>query len=418
MNYVPLPNLSGTTQNFHFLSSAQTNTTQLGARLIHNFGSGGNTAALGNFVRRAMGQSSSPGLHQSINFNFNYSHSASDNLNLFPDLGGKQQSNQYSVQAGYSVSKGHLSNILNLNWNRTNAQTTNYFTNTTDVASQIGLNGLPSNPQLYGLPNVTLNQFSSLSEQQPSFQTNQTISLSETLSWIHKKHNFRFGGDIRRVHLDLIGETNSTGTYIFTGVYTQAPGTSPSTPNGFATSGSSLADMLLGLPQQTSLQAPYQKSYLRQNVIDAYALDDWRMRSNLTINAGLRYEYFSPYSEKTDRLATLDTGDDFTMAATVLPNTYGPYSGFFPRTLVYPERTNFSPRIALRLASHQGYGRPRRLRHQLRQRPVREIRSGFRLPASVGQRPDQQQSRHRCAHVHARQRLHSDAAARGQLFGQ
>ncbi|MBV8630797.1 MAG: TonB-dependent receptor [Silvibacterium sp.] len=346
LNYVPLPNLPGTRQNFQFLSSAQTNTTALGTRWIHNFGSGGNTAALGNFIRQAMGQAGSQGLHQSISFNFNYSHSASDNLNIFPDFGGKQQSNQYSLQAGYSISKGHLSNILNLNWNRTNSQTTNYFTNTTNVAGQIGLSGLPSDPQLYGLPNVTLNQYTGLNEQQPSFKINQTISLSETLSWIHNKHNIRFGGDIRRVHLDLLGETNSTGTYIFTGIFTQAPGTSPSTPNGFATSGSSLADMLLGLPQQTSLQAPYQKSYLRQNVIDAYALDDWRIRPNFSINAGLRYEYFSPYSEKTDRLATLDTGDNFTKVATVLPNTYGPYSGFFPGTLVYPERTNFSPRIA------------------------------------------------------------------------
>ena len=347
LKYVPEQNLPGTTQNYHLLSSAQTNTTTIGARLIHNFGSGGNNAALGNFIRQRLGQASSPGLHQSINFNFNYSHSALDNLNLFPDLGGKQQSNQYSLQVGYSISKGHLANMLNLNWNRTNAETTNYFTNTTDVASQIGLNGLPSAPQLYGLPDVTLNQFTSLSEQQPSFQINQTISLSESLSWIHKKHNFRFGGDVRRVHLDLIGETNSTGTYIFTGVYTQAPGTSPNTPNGFSTSGSSLADLLLGLPQQTSIQAPYQKSYLRENVIDAYAQDDWRARSNLTILAGLRYEYFSPYSEKNDRLATLDTGNDYTEAATVTPNTYGPYTGFFPHTLVYPEKDNFSPRIGI-----------------------------------------------------------------------
>ena len=347
LKYVPESNLPGTTQNYHLLSSAQTNTTTLGARLIHNFGSGGNTAALGNFIRQRLGQGSSPGLHQNLNFNFNYSHSAADNLNLFPDLGGKHQTNQYSLQAGYSISKGHLANILNLSWNRTNSQTTNYFTNTTDVANQIGLNGLPANPQLYGLPSVTLNQFTSLSEQQPAFQINQTISLTESLSWIHKKSNMRFGGDIRRVHLDLLGLTNSTGTYIFTGLYTQAPGTSASTTNGFATSGSSLADLLLGLPQQTSLQAPEQKSYLRANVIDAFVLDDWRARSNLTINAGLRYEYFSPYSEKYDHLATLDTGNNFTEAATVLPNTNGPYSGFFPRTLVYPEKLDFSPRIAI-----------------------------------------------------------------------
>jgi hypothetical protein len=347
LKYVPEPNLPGTTQNYHLLSSAQTNTTTLGARWIHNFGAGGNTAALGNFIRQRLGQGSSPGLHQNLNFNFNYSHSASDNLNLFPELGGKRQTNQYSLQAGYSISKGHLANTLNLSWNRTNSETTNYFTNTTDVASQIGLNGLPTNPELYGLPSVTLNQFTSLSEQQPTFQINQTISLTESLSWIHKKHNFRFGGDLRRVHLDLLGLTNSTGTYIFTGLYTQAPGTSPSTPNGFSTSGSSLADLLLGFPQQTGLQAPYQKSYLRANVIDAFAQDDWRALPNLTINAGLRYEYFSPYAEKTDRLATLDTGDDFTQVATVLPNTFGPYSGFFPRTLIYPEKLDFSPRIGI-----------------------------------------------------------------------
>ena len=223
----------------------------------------------------------SQGLHQNLNLNFNYSHAASDQLNIFPGLGGKSQSHDYSLQLGYSISKNRLSNNLNLTFNRSNSQTTNYFTNTTDVASQIGLTGLPANPQLYGLPNVTLNQFTSINEQQPNFQINQTIELADTTSWIHKKHNFKFGADLHRVHLDLLGETNSTGTYTFTGLYTEAPGTNPNVPTGEANTGSSLADLLLGLPQQTSLQAPYQKSYLRENIIDAYALDDWRVLPNL-----------------------------------------------------------------------------------------------------------------------------------------
>ena len=257
------------TQNYHLLSSAQTNTTTLGARLIHNFGAGGNNAALGNFIRQRLGQGGSPGLHQNINFNFNYSHSASDNLNLFPDLGGKHQSTQYSLQAGYSISKGHLANILNLNWNRTNSQTSNYFTNTTDVASQIGLNGLPANPHLYGLPNVTLNQFTSLSEQQPAFQINQTISLSESLSWIHKKNNMRFGGDCAASTSTWSASPTPpepTSSPAFT---PRRPEPAPALRMASRTSGSSLADMLLGLPQQTSLQAPYEKAYLRANVIDA-----------------------------------------------------------------------------------------------------------------------------------------------------
>ena len=346
LNYVPQQNLSGQFQNYREITTAETNTTSIGARLIHNFGSGGNNAAFGNFIRRALGQASQ-GLHQNLNANFNYSHSASEGLNIFPGLGGKSQSTSYSLGLGYSISKNHLNNSATLNWNRSDAQTTNYFTNTTNVANEIGLNGLPSDPLLYGLPNVTLNQFTSINEHQPSFDTNQTLALSDNVGWIHKKQNFRFGADIHRVHYDLLGETNSTGNYTFTGVYTEAPGTDPNLPAGEATTGSSLADLLLGFPQQTSIQAPYQKSYLRENIIDAYGMDDWHALSNLTINAGLRYEYFSPYSEKYDRLATLDTGDNYSKVATVTPNTIGPYSGKFPRTLVEPEKLDFSPRIGI-----------------------------------------------------------------------
>jgi hypothetical protein len=346
LGYVPLPNLPGQSQNYRQITTAQTNTTRVGARLIHNFGGGGNSAAFGNFIRQRLGIAN-PGLHQNINLNFNYSHAASDNLNIFPGLGGKSQTHSYSLGIGYSISKGNITNNLNLTVTRNDSQVTNDFTNASDVAAQIGLTGLPADPLLFGLPNVTLNQFTGLSEQQPSFRLNQTIALADTASWLHKKNNFRFGVDIHRVHLDMLGETNSTGTFTFTGLYTQAPGSNPNIPTGEATSGSSLADLLLGLPQQTSLQAPYQKSYLRENIIDGYFLDDWHARFNLTINAGVRYEYFSPYSEKYDHLATLDTGNDFASVATVTPNSIGPFSGKFPRTLVNPEKNDFSPRIGI-----------------------------------------------------------------------
>jgi hypothetical protein len=194
-----------------------------------------------------------------------------------------------------------------------------------------------------------LNQFTSVNEQQPNFQINQTIAASESSSWIHKKHNIRYGGDFRRVHNDLFANTgNVTGTYTFTGLYTEQPGSSSSTgTSGTPTSGSSLADLLLGMPQQSSLQAPYQESYLRQNAWDAFGQDSWRAMANLTLLFGLRYEYYSPYSEKYDRLSTLDTGNDFASVATVLSGGIGRYTGKYPRDLIYPERNNFSPRIGI-----------------------------------------------------------------------
>ena len=368
LNYIPEPTLSGQFQNYQRLASAESNNTRIGVRFIHSFGPSTGGSPIGGLIRQYLGQGGS-GLRQSVNVNFNFNHIATDELDLFPDLGGKLQTHQYSVAAGYSVGKGRLTNNLGLNWNRSDSQTKNNFTGTTDVASQIGLSGLPTNPLFFGLPNLILNQFTSVTEQQPSFQVNQTIAATESTSWIHKKHNVRFGGDFRRVHNDLFGNTgNILGTYTFTGFFTEKPGTSGTT-GGTSSTGSSLADLLLGLPQQTSLQAPDQKSYLRQNAWDAFVQDSWRAKANLTLLFGLRYEYFSPYSEKYDRLSTLDTGNNFTAVAPVVSGGIGPFTGKYPRDLVYPEHNNFSPRIGIAV------------------RPIKDtvVRAGYGINYAVGQ---------------------------------
>jgi trimeric autotransporter adhesin len=345
LGYFPQPTLPGQFQNYQRLTSEEANNTRVGLRWMHSFGNTGGSN-LGRIIRQYMGQNS-PGWRQSMNANFNYNHIANDELDLFPALGGKLQTHQYSLALGYSVGKGKTTDNLGLNWNRSNSQTSNYFTGTQNIAGNLGLNGLPTNPLFYGLPDLTLNQFTSFTEQQPNFQLNQTIAVTNSTSWIHGKHNVRFGEDFRRVHNDLFGSTgNITGTYVFTGVFTEQPGSSGTT-GGTGSTGSSLADLLLGLPQQTSLQAPEQKSYLRQNAWDAYVQDSWRARSNLTFLFGLRYEYFSPYSEKYDRLSTLDTGLNFTAVQTVLSGGIGPYTGKYPRDLVYPEKNNFAPRIGV-----------------------------------------------------------------------
>ncbi|HEX4067837.1 MAG TPA: TonB-dependent receptor [Acidobacteriaceae bacterium] len=351
LSYVPLPNLAASTENYQRLASAGNHTTQLGFRFMHSFGSAASgTNGLMRMARQFLGQGN-PTLTQSMNVNFNYSHSASDNLNLFPELGGKTQTHQYSLQAGYSIGKGRVTNNLAASWNRSNSQATNYFSNVNDIAPQLGLTGLPQSPQLWGLPNITLDQFSGLNEDQPSFVTQETVGLNDTLAWVHGKHNVRFGGDFRRVYYDMIGNTNSTGTFVFTGLFTQQPGSSGTSGtgntgvSGLARSGSSLADLLLGLPQETTLQAAYEESHLRENEIDGYAQDDWRAMKNLTFLFGLRYDYDSPYSEEHDRLATLDVSNDFLSATTVTPNGVGPYTGKYPRDLIYPEKNNFSPRL-------------------------------------------------------------------------
>lgn len=365
LQYVPLPNLTGQSENYQRLTTSGTNTTQVGARFIHNFGSAGRGGPMMGMIRQYLGQGG-PGIRQNLSLNYNYAHTGTDELNLFPALSGRDETHQNSLQLGYTLGRGRLTNIFNLGWNRTNTSVTNEFTNRTDIASQLGLGGLPQDPRLYGLPDVTLNQFSSIEEQQPNQELQETLSLSESSSWNHKKHNLRWGGDFRRVYLDDIGYlggqvSDVTGTYIFSGVFTEQPGATAAnggvgttTASGTPTTGSSLADFLLGMPQQTSLQAPNQETHLRENAWDAFAQDDYRALRNLTLLFGLRYEYYSPYSERNDRLATLDTGNDFASVAPVVANGIGPFTGKYPRGLIYPEHNNFSPRLGFAWSAHRG----------------------------------------------------------------
>jgi hypothetical protein len=354
LQFFPTPNLPGYAQNYHLLTTAQSNTTQAGARYMRSLGANATQpGGRGGLGRGGGRRSQNQGLRQSINFNYNWIGTAADNVNVFPQLGGKGSTNSNSVQAGYTVGYHKLTNIFNANWNRATSQATNYFTNKTDIASQVGILGPPggstpapplnASPLNYGLPNVTLSSFTGMSEQQPSFSLTQTISLSETLSWIHGKHNLRFGGDYRRVHRDFLGGFNGatsslyngTGTFYFTGFYT----------------GSSLADFLLGEPQETTIDSAASKSYLRQNVWDAYATDDWRARTNLTLDYGLRYEFFAPYTEKYGHLAFVDTNaaGGFTSIAEVQPGSPPSFSGPLPASLVFPFRTAIAPRVGLAL---------------------------------------------------------------------
>jgi len=355
--YFPYPNLPGNTQNYHLLTTAQSNTTQAGARYLRGLGK---NATLPSGGGRGSGRrNQNQGLRQTININYNWIGTAADNINIFPQLGGKSATNANSVQAGYTVGYHKITNIFNANWNRSTSRVINFFTNINNIANTIGIQGpggvpLNSSPLNYGLPNVVISNLTGLSEQQPNTSIAQTISLSETLSWIHGKHNMRYGGDYRRVHRDFLGGSNATGTFYFTGAF----------------SGSALGDFLLGEPEETSIDSSISKTYLRDNVMDVFALDDWRARNNLTLNYGVRYEFYAPYTEKFGHLADVDTNPitnstnaaQFDEVDEVQAGGTGIYNGKLPNALVYPYRTAAAPRagLALRLPKQfvlrAGYG--------------------------------------------------------------
>ena len=365
LNFYPAPNVpnAGLLNNYQTVTNGGQNSTLAALRFVRNFGQNTDFGRLGG--RR---QSSGPKvLTQNINFNGSYSHSASDVRNIFLPLGGTTQSNGYGVTAGYTVGYGRLRNNASVNWNRSHAMQQNYFTDgRANPAAQAGVlvgnAAIQNNPFYYGLPSLSfggLTAFTSLNNTTPSDTLNQTISFSDFVSWSHKKHNMRYGVDIRRAHADTTGVTSSLlsasvsplGAFSFTGYATENPaarGCVASPTNNcpaLPASGSGFADFLLGLPQQAQVQAGLNKTYLRANIFDWFAQDDWRALSNLTLNYGIRYEYFSPYVEKYNRLVNLDHNANFTAVQAVAPGQQGQFTGGFPRSLVNPDKAMYAPRL-------------------------------------------------------------------------
>ncbi|MGA2207732.1 MAG: carboxypeptidase regulatory-like domain-containing protein, partial [Terracidiphilus sp.] len=97
-------------------------------------------------------------------------------------------------------------------------------------------------------------------------------------------------------------------------------------------------------PQSTTLNSSVAKSYLRDNVVDAYAMDDWRMLPSFTLNYGARWEFFAPYTEKYGRLADVATNPEagFTSETEQAAGVNG-----LPGSLVFPWHKAFRPSAGL-----------------------------------------------------------------------
>jgi hypothetical protein len=337
LKFIPEPNLPGTVQNFHFVTSDTNNSDDVNIRLMHSFGGAVPFGGGGGGGRGRRGP------QNNLNFGFHYRGTETELTNPFPGIGGNTSARSFDVPVGYVRSFGKLTNIARFDFNRSRLATQNLFAFLTDIAGSAGIGGVSVNPFDWGGPNVTFTNFSGLSDTNPLLRRNQTFTWSDFMILTHGKHTLRWGGDFRRIELNTMTDSNSRGTFVFTGFNTAE------VVNGMATPGTGydFADFLLGLPQQTSVQYGDNNYHFRGNSWDLFAQDEWRLRGNLTLNIGVRYEYVSPFTETNNRIVNLDVAPTFTAAVPVLPGQVGPFSGAFPASLVRPDRNNFAPRLGI-----------------------------------------------------------------------
>jgi trimeric autotransporter adhesin len=339
--YIPLPNLTpspGNYQNFQYVTSANSNTDNLNVRINHTLGA----APAGPRRRRGAPRNN-------LTFGFHYHGAGSTITNPFPSVGGNTSVRSFDVPIGYVRSLGKLTNNLRFDFNRTRTSTLNLYAYNNDITGGLGIAGVSTNPFDWGLPNLSFTNFASLQDTAPQLLRNQTYTISDYDVWNHGKHTWRWGGDFRRVEPNTETVSNGRGTFLFSGINTSVIGANG---NPVAGTGYDFADFLLGLPQQTSVQYGYDSYHFHGNYWDLYAQDEWKMRSNLTLNLGLRYEYVSPLAEENNLIANLDVSPGVLnpalgtpSVAVVLPGQVGPFSGKLPESLIRPDRKGFAPRL-------------------------------------------------------------------------
>jgi trimeric autotransporter adhesin len=352
LQYVPVPNQPGETQNFYYSTTSATSADDVNFRLIRSFGETNQRRP-----QRAAGGGGRGGFGgrggTSLNVGIHYRRSTSDQLTPFPSLSGKNSQTGWDIPVGISFPLLGGNNSLNVSFNRNQSRSSNAFAYLQDVAGAAGISGASADPFDWGVPNLSFSSISGLTDASPSNRTDRTITVSDSLMKMWGRHAVRFGGDFRDQRLDSRTDATARGAYVFTGLYTGG---------GTRTGGYDVADFLLGLAQQASVQYGPGTERFRTRSWALFAQDDWRVASRLTVNAGVRYEYQAPYWEADNRLVNLDANAGFTAVSAVEAGAAGPYTGAFPTTLVTPDRNNVSPRLgvawrpAQKLVVRGGYG--------------------------------------------------------------
>lgn len=241
-----------------------------------------------------------------------------------------------------------------------------------NIPSQFGIQGVPQVPSNGGLGSIFITGLNTLGSNQflPSIENSQTSQYMDNLTKVWGNQTMKFGFEHQHLRFTILQPPSGRGAWSFSGVYTEVPS------QGGGNTG--LAQMLLIPIRGTvpgasdfvggadNVQASnYANTDMGRDYNAAYVQDDWKVTPKLTVNLGLRWEYFGQIVERygaqtnfqpaaapggtstfllTERRCSAPFSADFKAAAAadnisiVCSNVGG---------LGQSQKTNFGPRIGL-----------------------------------------------------------------------
>jgi hypothetical protein len=311
LNYYPLPNVEGTSFNYQapVVSASWQDSVQ--ARL-----------------------NGSLSTRDTLFGNVGYQHTSGESTSLF---GFTDTTRQWGVDATANWSH----RFSQFTYWRTRYQLTlrrdetlPYFADRVNVAADAGIPGTDQASEDWGPPALSFSSgLAGLATGKFKSERPTSHDWTGELLRTFGRHSWTLGAGWGLRHFDAFGQQDGRGSLAFTG----------------ATTGSDVGDFLLGIPAAASIALGNNDKRFRGQTATAYANDDWRVSSSLTINAGVRWEFESPLSETGGRLANIDLSGGFAAASIVTPESaLGAASGReYPKALIGDDLRGIQPRVGV-----------------------------------------------------------------------
>ncbi|MBM3810845.1 MAG: TonB-dependent receptor [Acidimicrobiia bacterium] len=213
-----------------------------------------------------------------------------------------------------------------------------------DVINRLGIGGLTDagkTPFNNGAPQTNATGFVVIGgpTNLPQGRHDNHYHVVDNITWIKGKHTVKFGFDMRKFLFNSFFTSFGRGAFVFDGRF----------------SGNSIADLLLGLPQQgdRNLGEPFHNAITFSSGF--YVQDDVKISPNLTLNLGVRYELNLPVTERVDKLASFDMRTNTLAVAGGRESFVNPATGLLEfrarpdvgRRLWETDANNFAPRVGL-----------------------------------------------------------------------
>lgn len=257
---------------------------------------------------------------------------------VFPGPGGVNYWNQgyddiWTVAIGdtFSLSPTKLNEFRAYVTSNLNAR----IDDVTNYDSQFKLNGFG-----LGYPYISISGVQSISlgpTQLPSYTVPNATGVSDNISIIHGAHTIKFGGGYRAEEFNTRNGYRWPGQFSFSGMYTNNPQASAA-GNGFA-------DFLLGLSSGVSAQNPGNVYGYREKNFYLFVQDTYKVLPKLTVNLGLRYEYYGGVNEQFNRIDTFSPTVTNSVTGTLGGLIFAGNNG--APTAFNGARNNIAPRLGL-----------------------------------------------------------------------